>query len=487
MILPPQPEVPEGVEYALTISRTVLQTDLRLRGNTRAVFADVFNIDYELPYLAIDDGVVSWNHASDRAFHHALFGDRAIRMGVAHFVAAMSTLSRAMDRGSAILGPSVNRPKGSAEHLVADLRAYWHLYEQYATILFTFWNVERALVEALTEGACAAGLTKEIEDGLSRFLRTPDSSYFVLERRQAARIASRFLGAVEVNPTLDSISPAFRDALQCHLDYFGFMLAPFTVGRAATLETVLARVAESRERSAGSVTPFIHVTSDFFGGYPADLQELAHLAQQLTFWRTERLDVMALGDARVAPLYEEAAAVVDLSVEHLCAMTRQEIEDSLRAGAAVVDRDVREQRLTRYCLILNAGTVAFYEPTPRAQRMADDPRGAAVGERLRGTGASPGVVSGRVVVVRHLSDTDRLMPGDVLVTDTTRPEMGVALDRAVAFVTDEGGLMSHASIIAREMRKPSVVATGNASHRLADGMMVMVDGDEGVVTVEDAP
>lgn len=486
MTLPPQPEVPEGVRYALTLSRTVLQSDLRLRGNSGSAFTDVLNIDYQMPYLAFDDGQMSWNYSSDTAFYDALFGDRPIRLGVARFLAAMGTLARAMDRASVILADPANRLVGHPEHLLADLRAYWHLYEQYSITLFAFWNVEHVLVDALTAAAREADLTAEITDGFSRFFHTPEDNVYVLERRHLARIAERFLQPGQPAPTLQSVSPALREVLQAHLDCFDFMLAPFKIDGASSLESLLTRVAEARDGAPASITPFMHVTGGFLEGYPPDLQELGLLAQQLTFWRTERLDVMALGDARITPLYAEAAGQLGLSLEHLCAMTRDEIEASLLAGTAVVDRNVREQRLRAYCLILSGGTVAFYEPTPRIRPGADDAH-ATGGEQLTGNPASRGVVSGRVIVVHDLSDTDRLMPGDVLVTDMTRPEMGVALDRAVAFVTDEGGLMSHAAIIAREMGKPCVIATGNASHRLLDGMIVKVDGDVGLVTVEETP
>jgi len=63
--------------------------------------------------------------------------------------------------------------------------------------------------------------------------------------------------------------------------------------------------------------------------------------------------------------------------------------------------------------------------------------------------------------------------------------MGVALDRAAAFVTDEGGRMAHAAIIAREMGKPCVIGTGEATRLLKDGMGVTVDGDNGIVTIDD--
>lgn len=109
MTLSPPPNPPVGVQYALTLKRTVLQSDLRLRGNSRATFRRVLNIDYELPYLAIDDGIVSWNYASDEGFRVALFGDGPVRLGVARFIAAMGALARAMDRGSSILGSRTGR------------------------------------------------------------------------------------------------------------------------------------------------------------------------------------------------------------------------------------------------------------------------------------------------------------------------------------------------------------------------------------------
>ena len=247
MTLPPPPDVPPGVQYALTLKRTVLQSDLRLRGNSRANFGQVLSIDYALPYLAIDDGVVSWNYAADVAFHEALFGTRPLRVGVARFIAAMSALARAMDRGSAVLASRTGR-LGPAD-VLADLRDYWLLYEQYATCLFVFWNVEHALVDALTTTAGAANLTEDIEDDFARYFQASEANYFVLERRNIHRLAERFVAPGKLTPDLGSLSPAFREALEYHLHYFGFMLAPFSVDHTASLTAVLARV-ERRGASA---------------------------------------------------------------------------------------------------------------------------------------------------------------------------------------------------------------------------------------------
>jgi len=57
------------------------------------------------------------------------------------------------------------------------------------------------------------------------------------------------------------------------------------------------------------------------------------------------------------------------------------------------------------------------------------------------------------------------------------------MERAAAFVTDEGGILCHAAIVAREMSKPCVTATKNATKVLKDGDLVEVDANNGVVRI----
>lgn len=71
----------------------------------------------------------------------------------------------------------------------------------------------------------------------------------------------------------------------------------------------------------------------------------------------------------------------------------------------------------------------------------------------------------------------------VLVTPMTRPELVLYMEKAGAFVTDEGGVTCHAAIIAREMGKPCIVGTGIATRFLQDGDFVEVDANRGIVRV----
>ena len=66
-------------------------------------------------------------------------------------------------------------------------------------------------------------------------------------------------------------------------------------------------------------------------------------------------------------------------------------------------------------------------------------------------------------------------------TEMTRPEFVPLMKQASAIVTDEGGLISHAAIVSRELKKPCVIATKTATRLFKDGDMLEVDADNGVV------
>jgi pyruvate,water dikinase len=106
---------------------------------------------------------------------------------------------------------------------------------------------------------------------------------------------------------------------------------------------------------------------------------------------------------------------------------------------------------------------------------------------LRGLGASPGVASGVVRVLRSPAEGEKLRPGEVLVTVMTAPDWVPIMRRAAAIVTDAGGMTSHAAIVSRELGVPCIVGTRDATKVLRDGMVVTVDARAGVVVAGAAP
>jgi phosphohistidine swiveling domain-containing protein len=102
---------------------------------------------------------------------------------------------------------------------------------------------------------------------------------------------------------------------------------------------------------------------------------------------------------------------------------------------------------------------------------------------LYGLAASKGVYEGPARRVSGPSEFGRIAKGDVLVTESTTEAFNILLPLLGGIVTDNGGLLSHAAIVSREYGIPGVVGTREATERIADGVLVRVDGDAGEVTV----
>ena len=102
---------------------------------------------------------------------------------------------------------------------------------------------------------------------------------------------------------------------------------------------------------------------------------------------------------------------------------------------------------------------------------------------VRGFAASPGVVEGRARVLMSVNDIGQIEAGEILVCPVTAPSWGPVFGKIGAAVSDIGGIMSHAAIVAREYGMPAVVGTGTATQRIKTGDRLRVDGDEGLVTI----
>jgi pyruvate,water dikinase len=142
------------------------------------------------------------------------------------------------------------------------------------------------------------------------------------------------------------------------------------------------------------------------------------------------------------------------------------------------------------------------EPPPPLEALPEDARpgaaaiGAAFGNLsappiaaagpepvVRGLAVSAGSYEGTARLIQSPADFERLQQGDVLITKNTSATFNVVLPMLGAIVTDRGGQLSHAAIIAREYGIPALVGTGNATRVIADGARVRVDGVSGTVEV----
>lgn len=167
---------------------------------------------------------------------------------------------------------------------------------------------------------------------------------------------------------------------------------------------------------------------------------------------------------------------------------RDELLAALSGGAPDLRPAVRERRASWERQRRLAPPLVLGELPPILRGLED--RVAALQEKrgegalIKALGASPGRAVGPVCVVRGPADFARFALGDVLVAPATTPAWTPLLARAAAVITDNGSVLAHTSVIARELGIPSIVAAVDATTRLRDGQRVVVDGVAGIVTLE---
>lgn len=107
--------------------------------------------------------------------------------------------------------------------------------------------------------------------------------------------------------------------------------------------------------------------------------------------------------------------------------------------------------------------------------------GSLKAKEIHGTTAYPGHVQGKVRIVLNPLKIKQFDEGDVLITGMTRPEFLPLMKKSSAVVTDAGGILCHAAVVAREMKIPTIIGTEKATKVFKDGDLVVVDANKGVV------
>jgi phosphoenolpyruvate synthase/pyruvate phosphate dikinase len=102
-------------------------------------------------------------------------------------------------------------------------------------------------------------------------------------------------------------------------------------------------------------------------------------------------------------------------------------------------------------------------------------------EELQGTVASKGLATGKVRLIYKIKDMEHMQKGEIIISSMTRPEMVVAMKKAAAIVTDEGGITSHAAIVSRELGIPCILGTKIATKVFKNGDIAEVDANNGIV------
>jgi phosphohistidine swiveling domain-containing protein len=170
----------------------------------------------------------------------------------------------------------------------------------------------------------------------------------------------------------------------------------------------------------------------------------------------------------------------DVDVKLFEAMCADEICESIKSGVLPNNLDKRWE----HSIVQKTGSPYDYlydndvEEFLAARLQKDEIEDKTM---VKGQVAQPGKVTGKVKLVFGPQHNNKVAEGEILISRATSPQLLPAMKRAAAFVTDMGGITSHAAIVSREMKKPCVVGTKYATEIFSDGDVVEVDADEGAV------
>ncbi len=205
---------------------------------------------------------------------------------------------------------------------------------------------------------------------------------------------------------------------------------------------------------------------------------LIDIFQYLIYYRTQRTDIMNKAAYLAIPMFKKTAKTYNLTYEELMHCSILEILKN-----RIPSQETLEQRKKDCSTILENGKVSYLtgkESQKLIEFFKDEINEV---DEFKGNIACKGNIKGKAKLIFSNKDFDKINQGDILITSMTTPEMVPIMKKAAAFVTDEGGVTSHAAIISRELKKPCVIGTKIATKVLKDGDLVEVDADKGIIKI----
>lgn len=241
-------------------------------------------------------------------------------------------------------------------------------------------------------------------------------------------------------------------------------------------------------------TEFIYVDKPYLeskkGHYP-ELDENLKKYEKIKFEFRDYINTVYLGtNSFYLKILDKLSSKFNVGVEDLQQYKIKEILDLFENKT--VSKDLAKERFHRNIIIDKNGDFEIYWGNEADELIKNFIGSESSNEEIKGTVVHRGKIKGKVVIIkpawnedfsRIKSAMEKMNSGDILVSETTSPDIMPAIKKAGAIVTDQGGLMSHAAIMSRELKVPGIVGTGNATKILKDGDMVEVDADNGIVKI----
>jgi phosphohistidine swiveling domain-containing protein len=193
------------------------------------------------------------------------------------------------------------------------------------------------------------------------------------------------------------------------------------------------------------------------------------------YWMALRFILLELGERLVVRrVLESRDDIFFLSLEEIDPVRRGGA--GFRVGEAIAARRAEHER--NLAITPPKVVVGRFDPHNFVPDAVEESA-----ELLTGLAVSPGVITGPARVILRANADEQVLAGEILVAPFTDPGWTPYFLPAAAIVMDQGGLLSHGSIIAREYGIPAVVNVGPATQIIKTGQTIQVDGNSGIVRI----
>lgn len=209
-------------------------------------------------------------------------------------------------------------------------------------------------------------------------------------------------------------------------------------------------------------------------------QEIINILSYIFYWQDKRKENILKSIYFTEPVLDVLAKKIKISKENIKFILPEEIDKidlvsfqkelELRTKIFIDYAEFNKKRVT---FVLDNAKNIFVKISEKLDES----------KIIKGQVAYSGKIRAKVRVCLSLEAINNLLAGEILVASMTRPEYLSAMHKASAIITDEGGITCHAAIIAREMKKPCIIGTKNATQILKDGDLVEVDADKGIIKI----
>jgi len=213
-----------------------------------------------------------------------------------------------------------------------------------------------------------------------------------------------------------------------------------------------------------------------------DLLGQIELLRQYVWLRTYRIEMQSQSNFYIQPLFKQIASAHNRTLREIAALSPEEIANLLE-GREIPNTQSLETRIKSYILLSESGKIQFYtgeEGLKIANQELGDQKTSEVSS-VKGMPAYKGRATGVARVLTKKEQVSEFQEGEILVTMMTSPEYVPAIKKAKAIVTNEGGVLCHAAIVAREFKIPCVIGTQNATNVFKSGDQIEVDAESGLV------